>query len=204
MVNYRAGDQTGLCAEADVLYMDGRLAWGRKTALDVQEDQTVTCFPMDEPEDITDVYFLRLRLTRADGTLLSNNFYALGREEGNLRALRSMPKARVKLERVKAQACCRDASDDTCRREGGCCGGTAGSCGGDEIVEIVRLTNVGKTPALMLRLKALDSATGDLILPVWYSDNYVSLMPGESVELRVKVRREDLRGRLRLEAEGCL
>ena len=140
----------------------------------------MTCFPVEVPEDITDVYFLRLRLTGADGAVLSENFYAQGLEEGNLRALRSLPKAAVRVEKAS-----RAVTDG-------------------EIVEVVRLTNTGKTPALMLRVKALDSATGDLVLPVWYSDNYVSLMPGESVELQVKVRREDLRGRLRLSVESCL
>lgn len=37
----------------------------------------------------------------------------------------------------------------------------------------------------MIRVKAVDSATDDLILPVWYSDNYFFLMPGESKEIVV-------------------
>ena len=51
----------------------------------------------------------------------------------------------------------------------------------------VRIENRGKTPALMLRLKAVDSGTQDLVLPIWYSDNYFSLMPGESKEVEVRV-----------------
>ena len=41
---------------------------------------------------------------------------------------------------------------------------------------------------------------GDLVLPVWYSDNYFFLMPGESRE--VEVEAPGLQGRLRLCAEG--
>ena len=51
----------------------------------------------------------------------------------------------------------------------------------------------------MIRLKALDSATGDLILPVWYSDNYFFLMPGESKEVEVGI--ESCQGKFQVEAE---
>ena len=59
----------------------------------------------------------------------------------------------------------------------------------------VTVTNDGKAPAMMLRLKAVDSATGDLVLPVLYSDNYFFLMPGESRTFSVKVRKEDCAGK---------
>ena len=56
---------------------------------------------------------------------------------------------------------------------------------------VATLTNVGQVPALMLRLKVVDRSSGDLVLPVWYSDNYISLMPGESRNITVSVRAED-------------
>ncbi len=46
----------------------------------------------------------------------------------------------------------------------------------------VRLENEGDAPALMVRVKLAD-ARGGRVLPVHWSDNYVSLMPGESVSL---------------------
>ena len=54
----------------------------------------------------------------------------------------------------------------------------------------------------MLRLKVTDSGTGDLVLPVWYSDNYIFLMPGESREISVHVRKEDCGGAPVLSLEG--
>jgi hypothetical protein len=48
---------------------------------------------------------------------------------------------------------------------------------------------------MMLRLKAVDKATGDLVLPVLYSDNYFFLMPGDSKTVTVKVRKEDCAGK---------
>ena len=64
----------------------------------------------------------------------------------------------------------------------------------------VTLENRGDVPALMIRLKGKDSATGDLALPVWYSDNYFFLLPGESKTVDVQV--ESLQGRAVFETEG--
>jgi hypothetical protein len=115
-----------------------------------------------------------LSLTDAEGKVLSDNFYWQGKEEGNLKALHTLPKAKVRASAVS---------------------GGKGSFS-------VQLTNSGDTPALMLRLKVVDSGTGDLVLPVEYSDNYIFLMPGESRTLDVRVRMADCAGKPRIAIEG--
>src|SRR5439155_11563102 len=50
----------------------------------------------------------------------------------------------------------------------------------------VTVHNGGKAPALLVRLRVLRGAGGDEVLPSWWSDNYVSLMPGERRELTVR------------------
>ena len=139
---------------------------------DIPEDATVTCFPHVLSDDLTDVYYLRLTLTGADGAVLSENFYVLGMEEDNLTALNSLGKASVKVSATAA------------------------------LEQEVTLTNTGDVPALMLRLKVVDGATGDLVLPVIYEDNYFHLMPGESRTVKVSVREEDCTGTPRIELEG--
>ena len=180
VVNYHAGNLSGLTASAEIFDLQGRSAWAGSAPLDIPEDQTSEVLSPAVPEDITDVYFLRLRLSDAAGAILSENFYTMGREEGNLKALLTLPEANVKMTRI-----------------------AGGADKGLEWRE-VRLENKGQAPALMLRLKAMDSKTGDLILPVWYSDNYISLMPGESRTIRVQVRTEDHPGRLKIHVESCL
>ena len=49
-----------------------------------------------------------------------------------------------------------------------------------------KVTNPGKAPALEVRLTLRDAATGKRILPVYYDDNYFSLLPGESREFRIE------------------
>ena len=172
VVNYHAGDRKGLTATARYLDMYGSERNTQRKELDIAEDSTVTCFPLEVPEGITDAYFVRLELSDPEGHILSDNFYWQGRESGDVKALRTLGKTRLGI---------------TLRRL-------------SPTQYTARIENKGKVPALMIRLKAVDSATRDLILPVRYSDNYFFLLPGESREIDIKV--ESSRGRLRLEAEG--
>ena len=177
VVNLHAPAQSGLTAKASLLNMDGSVAWSRSCRLDILPDETRTLFPPERPDALSDVYFLQLELTDNQGNIVSDNFYWQGKEEGNLRPLRQLPQTRVKASATRRI----DA---------------------EEVVFEVTVSNDSPTPALMLRVKAVDRATDDLILPVFYSDNYFFLMPGASRTMTVKVRREDCAGTPRLEISG--
>ena len=176
-VNYHAGGRTGLTASARLLNLDGSEAWSRQCTLDIPEDATVSCFPLEYPESLSEVYFVQLALTGADGQAVSENFYWRGREEGNLRALRQLGQAPLKATARR--------TDDA-----------------DAYRFDVTLANDTATPALMVRLKAVDPKTDDLVLPVLYSDNYFFLMPGERRTATVRVRKEDCSGRPELVLSG--
>ena len=175
VVNYHAGALEGLEASASVLDMYGKEVWSRSMAIgNLPEDETIDCFPPEVPEDITDAYYVSLKLTASDGRLLSENLYWLGREEGNWQALRTVGRPSLS-KKVRCDAPGKYT---------------------------VTLRNSGRVPATMIRIKAVDTATGDLALPVWYSDNYFFLMPGESREVTVTV--PELRGRLKIETQSLL
>lgn len=59
------------------------------------------------------------------------------------------------------------------------------------------LTNTSGTPALMIRLKL--QSKEDMILPVWYSDNYFTLLPGESRTVKIDACEKDYSGRAGVE-----
>jgi hypothetical protein len=44
----------------------------------------------------------------------------------------------------------------------------------------IKLENTGTVPALLVKLTLKDAATDARILPAYYSENYVSLLPGDS------------------------
>jgi hypothetical protein len=65
------------------------------------------------------------------------------------------------------------------------------------------LANPSKTPALMVRVKAVREKSGDRILPALYNDNYVALMPGEKRTIRTELENADTRGeRPRIVVDG--
>jgi hypothetical protein len=46
----------------------------------------------------------------------------------------------------------------------------------------------------MIRLKVVGKESGDRVLPVFYSDNYVSLLPGEKKIIVMKLKDMDTHG----------
>ena len=54
----------------------------------------------------------------------------------------------------------------------------------------------------MLRLKGVDPSTGDMALPAVWSDNYFSLMPGESRTVSLEIRQAEHPGGITVEVSG--
>ncbi|MGH7943231.1 MAG: hypothetical protein ACREFR_19400, partial [Limisphaerales bacterium] len=50
------------------------------------------------------------------------------------------------------------------------------------------IKNIGKVPAIQVRLTLRDSETKKRILPAFYNDNYICLLPGESRRFRIEFR----------------
>ena len=167
VVNYSAGNLAGLTAKAQLINMDGAVQWEKEAMLNSNEDTTDKLFKLEFPESLSSVHFIKLTLKK-DDKVLSDNFYWRGLEQGNYQALNQLPKAEIE-------------NQTTVQRDG------------DNWVLETRLSNTSSQPALMLRLKAVGKKTGERILPVLYSDNYISLMPGESRTILTRVKREDCR-----------
>ena len=174
-VNNNAGDRSGLTAYAAAYAPDGSLLAESSADLDAPEDTTVPLPHILIPGLTRDlpgadgVLLLRLRLTQGEAEL-ADNFYVFNpADPGNFRSLLSMPKAKVRL-------------DYRFRREG------------EEWVADVSLENRSKTPALMLRLNLTGARSGEQILPVFYEDNWISLLPGERKVLIVRCAAADTRG----------
>jgi hypothetical protein len=177
VVNYSAGDVNGLTAQAELLNIDGTRMWMKTASADSKEDSTVACIPIESVAGLSPVHFLRLTLTR-DGNNHSTNVYLRGLEEGDYRAIRELPKAQV------------HAINNAVRE-------------GDRWLLTTELSNTSSTPALMTRLKVVREQSGDRILPAIYSDNYITLMPGERQTIKTELNHADTRGeKPRIVVEG--
>jgi hypothetical protein len=56
---------------------------------------------------------------------------------------------------------------------------------GDERVATAELANAGSTPSLNVKLTLVDGQ-GERILPAYYGDNYVTLLPGERSRIDIR------------------
>jgi Fe-S cluster assembly scaffold protein SufB len=165
VVNYSAKNLAGLTANAKVINMDGKVIWEKDTVLNSNEDTTVKLFRLQFPEELSDTHFIKLVLKK-DNQIVSDNFYWRGKETGNFTALNQLPQVEVQ-------------STTSVQREG------------DEWILKTTVSNKSTVPALMIRLNVLNPKSGKQILPVIYSDNYLSLMPGESKSINISVKNED-------------
>lgn len=55
---------------------------------------------------------------------------------------------------------------------------------------LAEIKNAGSSPAFMIRLKTVDSHTGEQLLPTYYTDNYFSLMPDETKTIALEWKRK--------------
>lgn len=156
VVNSLAAPVSGARLRVRHLALDGTLLDERMVAVDAPALGVITVGEAI-PEALFDrapVVITKLELVGSDGSLLSENLYWLAREPAAYRAMSAMDKAAISI-------IARRVAD------------------GDEQVIEATLVNPGKQPALMVKLAVLDAA-GERVLPAYWSDNYVSLLPGET------------------------
>lgn len=107
----------------------------------------------------TDGGFLYLQLFDTKGKLLSDNFYWYPNAEGKYTGLNKMAKADIKVTSKALSA-------------------------GKMEVSIMNPKNA--PVAFFNRISVVDSRTGERILPAFYSDNYISVVPGETKTITVE------------------
>jgi hypothetical protein len=168
VVNYSGGNAPGLTARVEVINSDGKTMLAKTAAVDSSEDSTFECIKMEYPNGLTPVHFIRVSLSRGSEPV-STNMYLRGIEENNYRAIRDLP-------RVKLQASTKNEQK------------------GNTWLLTTELRNTSEVPALMTRLKVVREKTGDRILPAIYSDNYITLLPGERQVVTTEVKQTDARG----------
>jgi exo-1,4-beta-D-glucosaminidase len=158
-----------LTVSASLYDLTGKRLFRKQAATGIGPDGVVRTFAVPTQVSAT---FLKLELHDAAGHLVSDNFYVLpakladlqwdnsnyfytpANTYADLRDLAQLPKAEVRA---------------TARHGEG--------------KGVVRLTNTGSGVAFFLHAVVVKPGTSEEIVPVFWSDNFVSLLPGESREL---------------------
>jgi hypothetical protein len=159
VINHRAAPLTGVTATASIYNLAGRQLQSRHSTLTAGPNAATDAFTLNWPAN--GACLAQLELRDKKGRLLSDNFYWHARNEQQLQQLNQLPKAAL-TGKLRAKH----------------------SAGG--LVIEAKFSNPGSTPALAIKLTLRDSKTGRRILPAYYSDNYFSLLPGQSRDLRIE------------------
>jgi len=158
-------------AVVSVYNLDGALQSARELPCNAAPCMATDLGAIDWPPALSQVHFIRLRLVNAKGALLSDNFYwrALPQDQDNFQDLNNLPQV------VLDAAVVRRDSDGKCLLD-------------------VSLRNRSGAVALTAHLQLRRKGTDERVLPVYYTDNYVSLLPGESKAISIEASQADLAG----------
>ena len=168
VVNATLDRKKGLHATATLLSVAGEVLFTKECSLDIASDGVEPLFAVPAQSATA---FLSLKVSDAQGNALSRNVYAIPAK------LAQMDWAKTTYVNTPAihyaemrdlQALSKPALEVEARR-----GREAGAVS-------VHLTNRGKGMAFFLQLRLVKQGTDEDAAPVFWSDNYVSLLPGES------------------------
>jgi exo-1,4-beta-D-glucosaminidase len=153
-------------------------------------------FVVPAMDGLTPTYFVRLSLTDSTGKYLSDNFYWLSTkpvqfdwekttyfstpatQDADMTMLNTLPQAEITgTSRFEHQT-------------------------GGETVATVTLKNPSKTLAFMTHLRLRNGHDGNDILPVFWDDNYISLLPGEQRVITGTAATQQLTGTPWIYVEG--
>ena len=151
-----------MIVNARIYNTGGKLCWEKEINPKAKANTVEPLFDVSVPEEIQGVYFLRLSMQTAEPTLPSNADAVLP-ETPNIYWLTTLPKDYSGLTRLPEA---KPEVKVSLQREGTTYSG---------VISLHSETNI----SFFNRIKVLDKETGKRILPVHYSDNYVTLMPGD-------------------------
>ena len=195
VINGEQQPVSGVKVTARLYNLDATLKGSREATLDLQADTSKKAFDLPAIADLNPTYFLQLELRDNAGRELSSNFYWLstkpdvldwkGRADtvytpqsgfADLTGLNQLPA--VKLA-VRSES--------------------SGHAGENSVRVTVK--NPTKAIAFMVQLRLTD-ASGDDIVPIFWDDNYFSLLPGESREITARYDSSAAKGPPRLQVAG--
>lgn len=186
IVNGTQSAQNGLKVVAKVYDLAMNEKFSRDANVDVDADGVARAFAIPEPADISSTYFLNLQLFSSSGQLVSRNFYWLSTKPDVLNfektewyytpqtafadfsALQKLEPAAVKVTLKPGPTVSQDAEYRA------------------------TIENTGKGLAFLVHLRVTKQKGGAEVLPAYWDDNYISLLPGERREVQVRVRKSDL------------
>ncbi|MFD9958912.1 exo-beta-D-glucosaminidase [Amycolatopsis sp. NPDC058986] len=186
LVNTGLRDAGPLSVQTTVFDLDGTQRYDHTTnSVTAKGNAASTLDTVPVPDGVSTTYFVRLLLRDAQGNVVDRNVYWLSTkpDEVNYQA---------DEWRLSPQTAYADLSGLRLLAPGTVSVNAGSEARGDDVTTTVTLTNTGDKVAFFLR--ATVTADGGEVAPAIWSDDYVTLWPGESVALTARYRRALLHG----------
>ena len=175
IVNGLYQDFKKLRVKAKIYDINMTLKYSKEFKTDVKSDESKRIDLQGMPGNLTGVWFLKLELLSRSGKLLSDNFYWLsdkGDDKADFTALNNLPKTEINCKVAEIR------NDGVKTRV------------------LLDVANKSATLAFFINPKILRKTSGDLVTPVFWSDNYFSLLPGEKKQVSAEFFNSDLGGEI--------
>jgi len=165
-------------AHLAIFNLDGSVVYQHDSDVSAAPSAATSLGVVAWPAGLSAVHFVKLELRGVDGKLISENFYwrALPEHQDDLTALGELTTVVLDAKAVRREV------------------------EGKSFVDVT-LHNPGKQIALMAHVQ-LRKKNGERVLPVYYSDNYVSLTPNESRTITIEAATSDLKGEALVVVDG--
>jgi len=151
-----------------VYNLDGTRKYDQTTSIPSAPASQATMFgSIKFPAGLSAVHFVKLDLLDDAGRVVSDNFYWRENTQDDCTALDTLPDVQLDAAIVRHDA------DGRCLLD-------------------VTLNNPTQNVAVMAHLQLRNERTRLRVLPVFYSDNYISLLPGESKTITIEAALKDI------------
>jgi hypothetical protein len=171
VVNNTPAPLVGLTARVRVFNLDGAMKSDHTVNITAPASAVTDAGAIDFPADLSPVHFVKLELRDASGKLVSDNFYwrALPTNAVDYTSLDSIAAAQLDAKITRHDA-------------------------GGKLLLDVTLSNPTKVIAVMAHVQLRRADNNERVLPVYYSENFVSLLPGESRTITIEADAKKLGG----------
>lgn len=157
IVNQTFFDANNLTIETQLFDLHGKKLIGEQFQISVQANSHKIAGKLFTGSKPSGLYFARLILKNESGKILDENLYWLTGQDSDMQDLEKLVPVQLSVQLEKE---------------------TTGST-------IAIFQNNSNETSFFNRLKVVDKKGGELALPVFFSDNYVTLFPGEQKQIEI-------------------
>ncbi len=163
IINTTLRDYKSLTASMKYIDLQGKVLYKKDLKLDSKANAVTKCFIPEKVNNLPKLYLARLELKDYKGKVLSINDYWM--TDGNADSYKEMNTLPVVDVNIKDGIIVTSGVRKMKVPEG--------------IRISVEVTNPSKVLVAALKLNAVDKSTKAIILPAYFSDGYINLLPGE-------------------------